>query len=245
MNKRKLWIISVSVVVSVIIFGGIYQGSSQQTQDKDLVGYWKFDEGKGETVKDSSGNKNDGSVEAQWVSGKFGSALFFDGGPSVVVVPDNTLLQFGKSDFTIEFWINPDTLDIESEHKRRRVISKGDWPQTWWNIDILTSGQIQMEMADNNKGYGATVSDGKISAKKWTYLVVTVDRKNLKTKYYLNGKLDSTKDIPASFTDELNVEGKDLSIGGDWQQFTGLLDEVKIYKRLLSEDEIKSNYEKK
>ena len=50
------------------------------------MGIWFFDEGKGGTAKDSSENGNDGElVGAEWVGGKFGEALKFEGGAHVAV----------------------------------------------------------------------------------------------------------------------------------------------------------------
>jgi hypothetical protein len=69
-----------------------------------------------------------------------------------------------------------------------------------------------------------------------------VDRANRKTRYYFNGRLDSAQDIPATFTGPLDVEGGDLSIGSGWHPFIGLLDEVKIYKRALTQAEISASY---
>jgi len=45
--------------------------------DEDLVLYYTFDEGKGDTVKDASQNKNDGVIKgnSKWVDGKFDKAL--------------------------------------------------------------------------------------------------------------------------------------------------------------------------
>ena len=55
-----------------------------------LVGYWAFDEGKGDIAKDYSGNKNDGVLKGgpTWVAGKFGNALEFDGIDDNVEVPN-------------------------------------------------------------------------------------------------------------------------------------------------------------
>ena len=78
----------------------------------------------------------------------------------------------------------------------------------------------------------------------WTHLVVVVDRTNAQTKYYFNGELDSAQPIPPTFTGSLDVEGGELSLGSSWQPFVGLLDEVRIYKRALSEGEIRADYEK-
>ena len=54
----------------------------------DLVGYWSFDEGAGTVANDGSGNNNHGDVMggAQWVAGKMGGALAFDGADDMVVV---------------------------------------------------------------------------------------------------------------------------------------------------------------
>ena len=52
----------------------------------DAVGIWLFDEGKGNTAADTSGNGNDGAITgAKWAEGKFGGALEFEP-PHVVTV---------------------------------------------------------------------------------------------------------------------------------------------------------------
>ena len=99
-------------------------------------------------------------------------------------------------------------------------------------------------MADENKAGCTNRPSGAIPANAWTHLMVVVDRANGKTRYYYNGTLDSAQDIPPAFTGALNVEDGDLSIGSNWQPFIGLLDEVKIYKRVLIDSEIKASYEK-
>jgi len=76
--KARLAIIS----VSIIFFGLMFTGQSfAKINPKSIVGIWLFDEGKGDLVKDSSGNKNDGKLMngPKWVDGKFGQALEFDG----------------------------------------------------------------------------------------------------------------------------------------------------------------------
>ena len=60
--------------------------SSAKIDPEAVVGIWFFDEGKGGTAKDSSKNGNDGEiVDVQWVDGKFGKALKFEGGGHVAV----------------------------------------------------------------------------------------------------------------------------------------------------------------
>ncbi len=208
-----------------------------------LVGYWKLDE-EGVDLVDSSGNGLIGEVGGvSHARGAFGRALFLDGGGGAATVPDSPLLQLGTDDFSLECWLCPVSLDVASEHRRRRVIEKGGYPVSWWNIDVQTDGKVMMEMADAGATSGTTVSSGALPEKAWTHLVVTVDRKGFRTRYYLNGRLDSVRDLPRGFTGNLDVPGKPLSTG-TWQQYVGLLSELKLYRRVLSPDEISAGYQR-
>ena len=216
----------------------------EPANNQKLMGHWKFDEADGYVAEDSSGYENYGDVWAPWATGKFGSAIFCDSTSSHIAVPDDPTLQFGTSDFSIELWICPTMLKIESNDPRRRFMSKDNYPNTWWNLNLTTGGKPFLEMVDANKASCANRPTGTIPENAWTHLVVVVDRANAKTKYYFNGKLDSAQDIPPAFKGALDVKGGDLSIGSPWQPFLGLLDEVKIYNRVLIEGEIKASYEK-
>ena len=219
------------------------RGPREPANDQMLMGHWEFDEANGYVAEDSSGYANDGDVWATWAAGAFGGAIFCDSTSSHVVVPDDPTLQFGTSDFSIELWICPTMLAIESKDARRRFMSKDRYPKTWWNLNITTDGKPFLEMVDANKSGCANRPAGTVPENAWTHLVVVVDRANAKTGYYFNGDLDSVQDIPPGFTGALDVEGGELSIGSEWQPFLGLLDEVKIYKRVLTEGEIKASYE--
>ena len=72
----------------------------------ELVARWEFNEGKGNTVKDSSGKGHDGNFaggDPQWVPGVAGSALAFDGDDYVAI--DAWITETGAADFTITAWI--------------------------------------------------------------------------------------------------------------------------------------------
>ena len=212
--------------------------------DQMLVGYWKFDGTEGYVAKDSSGCENDGEVWAKWAKGAFGSALYCDPAASVVVVSDNPTLQFGTSDFTIEFWVLPTQLTIDSTDARRRVFEKNDYPRAWWNVNITSSGTPFLEMGPRKGKMYAKRPQGTIPVNAWTHLAIVVDRKNRKVRYYFNGKLDSALDIPADFKGKLDVVGHDFSIGSRWHPFIGLLDEVKLYKRTRSAAEINADFDR-
>ena len=73
----------------------------------DLVGQWSLDEGSGTTVSDSSGNDIEGTFEGdpQWVAGKYGNALEFDGDDWVNFGTPPELVITG--DISITCWVNP------------------------------------------------------------------------------------------------------------------------------------------
>ena len=213
------------------------------TDPDRLVGYWKLDEDAG-NVMDSSGNALNGEGgETMRAQGGFGRALYLDGNGGAAEVPDGPLLQFGTDDLAIECWVYPVTLDIASQHKRRRLIEKGGWPASYWNVDIWSDGRVQMEMADEAVKNGTTMSTGSLPEKKWTHLAIVVDRKHLKTRYYFNGKLDSEQPIPPKFAGALNVPGKAFSTG-TWQGFVGMLRDLRLYRRTLTDAEVAGTYEK-
>jgi hypothetical protein len=208
-----------------------------------LMGYWKFDEGEGYIAEDSSGYGNDGEVWARWAKGAFGSAIYCDSVDNAVSIADNETLQLGTDDFAIELWLCPTQLSIDSKDKRRRFLSKNGYPTSWLTMDISEQGLVKLEMIDTNRQSGSTQAKGKIRENAWTHLAVVVNRKRGDICYYINGVLDSMHAIPEKFGD-ISVKGKELTIGSTWQPFIGLLDEVKIYRRPLSAQEIETEYAK-
>jgi hypothetical protein len=212
--------------------------------NQQLQGYWKLDEGDGYTTADSSGYKNDGEIWATWATGSFGSAVYCDAGASHVAVQDDPTLQMGTDDFTIELWLCPTQLAIDTGDKRRRLLSKNAYPKTWMTLDITPAGIPLLQIIDANTVSCHTKGKGTIPENAWTHLAIVVDRANRKVNYYLNGVLDTTQGVPAEFKGSLSIEGNDLTIGSTWQSFIGLLDEVKIYKRALPAAEVKASYAK-
>lgn len=217
------------------------QRKATLTEPDRLVGYWKFDED-GPDLLDSSGNGLDGEQGgASRAQGTFGKALYLDGGGGGGIIPDSPLLQFGTDSFSLSLWLYPVSLDIASQHKRRRIIGKEGWPESYWDVDVWSDGRVQMEMADESVKNGTTVSTGTIPEQAWTHLAIVADRASGKTSFYFNGKLDSAQGLPPAFTGNLNVSGKALSVGS-WQTFMGLLSELRIYRRALSAEEVAAAY---
>ena len=78
MRKQVKAILVLSFLFSTLMFCLVAQAS---LDDKSLVLYLSFDEGKGDTAKDGSKHGHEGKLinNPKWVGGKFGGALEFDG----------------------------------------------------------------------------------------------------------------------------------------------------------------------
>ena len=210
-------------------------------KEEGLCAFWALDEGKGHIAVDGSGRGNHGDVGAQWANGKLGSSLFFSGKKGAnVLVEDCEDFRFGTSDFTIICWVQPRSLD--SPKKYRRLMDKNRFPHTWWNIDVLSDGRVEMEMVDENRQKGSSVSRGSIPLNAWSHVAVVVDRRNFKTTFYFNGKIDAANEMPRSFAGALDARGADLYIGGSHLPFIGSIDEVRVYTRALPEKDIRAKY---
>ena len=78
--------IAIFVYVILICLCFLNPGLSAALDPDAALGIWFFDDGNGNTAKDTSKNGNDGDIDgAQWVDGKFGGALKFEGGAHVAV----------------------------------------------------------------------------------------------------------------------------------------------------------------
>jgi len=216
---------------------------AEPPNDQRLMGHWTFAEDDGYVVKDHSGWGNDGDLWARLATGSFGTALFCDTTSTHAVIEDHDSLHFGSGDFSIDLWICPTMLAIHQGDARRRFLSKNDHPRSWWVMDITPAGKISLEMADGNRVSRVSRTQAGIPEHVWSHLAVVADRANKQVRFYLDGQLDSTHELPANFSGSLDVSA-DLTIGSTWQPFIGLLDEVRIFRRTLDEAEIKFAYER-
>jgi parallel beta-helix repeat protein len=214
----------------------------------DLVAEWHFDAGGGTTTVDSSGNGNKGIVSdslTMWtVEGKINSSLQFDG-DDYVEVPDSRSLESITNNITLIAWIK--TYSFEDH---QNIIEKWDFEgvnQRSFELKIKTSGTVGWGLSPDGTSTNAVwlTSNGIVSGDVWTHLAVTSDGETM--KIFINGEEDPNKISAPS--GGIYKSTADLHIGRWWGgeswiwPFNGSVDEVKIYNRALSAEEIKADYE--
>ena len=197
--------------------------------DDGLVAYWPFDEGNGDTAADVTGNGHDGELidKPEWVQGKFGTGLEFDGNGNKVVVKDNDALDITKN-ITIMLWFNPN--DVLT---RRRLLVKND--SIFVIFDFGNTNSIDFLVKPDNAFAESKTTDWQVG--EWYHFAGTFDGKTLRV--YVNGKLEGE----GANNVDIAPSNLDWWIGADdfgrpTDAFPGIIDEVRIYDQVLGEAEI-------
>lgn len=202
----------------------------------EKVGYWKLDDGGGDTAADSSGNDNDGTIYgATWTTdGKFGNALDFDGTDDYVDLPSDMVDI--TSDFTVAFWVNVHDFSSENSWQRRMM--------------VLTNGTDVLDLAILNSGskftfkMGATEKQTDSTFSTGTLYHFTLVRNSGDYSIFVDGANEALSDggISANSDDGADAIGRALNSSTARGRFDGIIDDVRIYDRALSASEIENLY---
>lgn len=209
----------------------------------DLIAHYNFNAGSGVSVTDETGLGNDGLLinGATWVDGNFGKAIQFNGSSDYINVPSSGGLS--PEYITLSAWVNPSFSGDAHHYIASKHRDCCDSPgQGGYGLRInKTSGFLRGEVwLNTNQSLLAATGTTPISATAWTHVAMTFDGNNVRV--YVNGILDGTS--ITTTTDTLQSSTKDLTIGvlsllaPTYYAFNGLIDELRIYKRALSDVEI-------
>lgn len=195
-----------------------------------LVAWWKFDEGKGTTVTSSAGSGNGGALTGgvEWTAGRLGGALKFNGSSGFVACKPSNLPAANAAQ-TISWWhfytSNPGTPES--------IITLSDGGPSSSVQPGFKGGQVAVWK------YGGNILVAAVppSTGAWHHYAYVFDGK--RHMLYIDGKLESTTsstEVPPQTATPTKCEfGRWW--GGD-SYFSGLLDDVRIYSRVLPEAEI-------
>jgi hypothetical protein len=209
--------------------------------DLHLVGWWKLDEASGKTAADSSRHGRAGtltgglSFESNSVSGKIGRALNLDGGDDCIEIRGYKGVT-GTRPRTVAAW-------IKTSRPAGEILSWGsdDYGKMW------IFGFIRERVGVTPHG-GYLYMNPEVHDGQWHHVAAVVHPAELPNlhddvKLYKDGILAEVHDI--GLLDLWPVEtGSDLDVRIG-RRFKGAMDDVRIYDRALSEDEIEALFMRK
>jgi hypothetical protein len=157
MRRRRWTCLVTSAVATGILVLAPGQALASQGLSQ-LGGWWRFDEGTGAMIADSSGNGNDGmlagSPAPSWTAGKFGDALDFTGG-GWVQVPQNATLE--SQTISAEAWVKATSPGIY-----KYILAKGsnqDYASSY-GLYTASTGGIGFYIADCSQYIVAAAASG-------------------------------------------------------------------------------------
>ncbi len=201
-----------------------------------LVGYWNFDSG---TANDVSGNGNNASEiygGVSFVPGKLGLAANFGGvdNPGHIKIPNSLSLQFSNS-ISIVFWMKFNSYNgiynshaiMAKDHDVRGFRIQAYAPNNEFNTGFFNGAYY-------NSNFGIYSSLPSYQVGEWINVAYVIE--GTSGKLYYNGVLDTS--VNSNQIDFSEANGLDLYFGkyiDSWYPFNGVLDEVRIFNRAISQ----------
>lgn len=202
-----------------------------------LVAYWSFDE-TGTTAIDYSGYSNNGTIAGtSVVNGKIGKARQFPGGTTDQITGSSTILNL-TGPLTITVWIYPQgTPSGCGTYARGGIFGRGGWDLNV-GYELLFSYENKIEFNINQGG----PSTPSLSLNQWYFIGSVFD--GLTSNIYINGNLVSSASENNPISNNRNFYIGKRDPGNLYAcTFNGIIDEMRIYNRPLSTDEIKALYD--
>ncbi|GAC1307738.1 MAG: hypothetical protein NVSMB24_20130 [Mucilaginibacter sp.] len=220
-----------------------------------LIAYYPFNN----SAVDSSGNGNNGlTYGVTPVTDRFGkenSAYYFNGTNSYIDVKDNQALRLSNTDFTINSWVNVQNYSpsYASVTLCKRGINTGNgWIASIGGQGNLTNSIGIVGTAEFNVSGGPDpFASGKIAVNlnQWHMVTISYSFQYHQMSIYIDGILDT---VTNNITSPNSATATDMYIGADTQGsfnsslsdyfFSGKLDDIRIYGRMLNTNEISKLY---
>jgi YVTN family beta-propeller protein len=197
-----------------------------------LVAALAFNEGSGTVSADQTGNAHTATLQSgtAWAAGQYGNALSFDGINDQVALGNPSTIDTGAGNFSFMAWVKRSALGGQQRHIFSRCdtsLWQAGCKELYFNAsNILTFGDhatgdtFSVTMADTN----------------WHHIALVFTRATNTVQLYVDGTLRSTatKNLPADNPAHLFMIG---NLHGS-NTFSGLIDEVRIYNRVLTAAEV-------
>jgi alpha-mannosidase len=200
------------------------------------VASYAFGENAGTVTADGSGNGNQGTLVngPQWTTGKYGPAIAFDGINDYVAAPDSNSLDLAGAG-TIEAWVKLDAVS-----RWNSVIAKGNANNNAlhnYALEITNGNQFMCILGNGSE---STILYSNNLATTGTFYHLACVWNGADLQLYVNGVLN------ASTAQNLTPAGNSAPLyigqfGGNVDQMAGVIDEVRVYNRALTQAQIQND----
>jgi len=215
--------------------------------ERGLVGHWTFDGPKMSWISttaevlDSSPSSIEGdlsNMSQQSVAiGKIGQAMQFSGDDSAVTMPATACANIATK--TVAAWIKPRSLGTSNSGA---IVDKN------WSIAMHDGNRVRVSQSFSG-GWGYwDAPENTIPLDRWTHVAYSYDRSTTTNdpRIYVNGELVSVTEHQSPSGTASSDSDSILRIGNSEfaiSDFDGLIDDVRVYNRILSRAEVRRLYE--
>lgn len=204
--------------------------------ETNMIGYWSFDEGSGSTAYDTSGNGIVGNIEFYedpWeVYGKSGGSVKFDGDELIKLQQS---IEVSNANWTVSAWMKV------GENGSYALLSNHEGKDLLNEFGIEGSSMIYYYYSDTSMSW-ENVSGSVDVTRAWRFLTWVNNYDTQTIDMYVDGILDVSNNAMAPIGGRamINTMGKGF-FRGTSQELE--MDDVRIYSKAFSAQEVKNLYE--
>jgi hypothetical protein len=242
-----------SLFIALFVVGALSRSTLSTEPIQGLIAHYEFDEDGGVTAYDSAGGYDGTVFGAVWTAGKIGGALQFDGVDEYVALPDNDPIWLPDHNFTISMWVyferEPGSIhEVILDLNRGASSHFADALGCIIHTGTPDAGRLRFAMTTTTSLKEHILSEDILIRNKWYHIAAIRD--GTTQLVYLGGVLNSTatcSNDPIKFVggyddNKINVGRYTTSAGVPDYHFNGSIDDVRLYERALSNNEIAQIY---
>ncbi len=201
-----------------------------------MVSYYKFDATSGDAIDEMGINNGTVSGATRNQTGKINKAFDFDGYNDYVALGSNSSLGSGLEDaFTFSAWIKTSDFDIE-----KILSNEGYYSSYYLGGD---NEKLKLSVRVGYSSYVSITGTTDLDDNSWHHVVAKFDGDDL--YLYVDGVMENSQDIGwygPFFENEYVHIGARKRYSSTYEEFDGLIDEVGIWNRALTSEEITELY---
>ena len=227
------------IMLILLTFVASFAHAADELEDS-LILYMSFDTIDGKNTIDHSmyGNNGEMKGDPKHVEGKFGKALEFNGTSDWVQVPHHETLTVDK-DVTVMAWIHTERHMGPNNARWQGILAKSNNPRSYSFYTESPSKCLHFV-----SGGGSVCQQGEVKLNEWQHVAAQLD--NGTHRYWINGQ--NVGESGGKPNPPGNADTSPVFIGttaeGAGRLFLGLIDEVRIWNRALTEEEVIEQMEK-